>query len=278
MTVRTTSWLRQQWAPACQVKQAHNIIEAYAALDVAFKAFGYKPKSGQTGARNCRRITGGSGYSLHAYYAGDPDEGNHYTFHSGVRLYVGVAVDINWRDNPYGRPLRTDMPLRMVQAIERIRTNDGEQVWRSGRYWSTPDPMHYQINVSPAELASGIDWTTVPGNTPEDNNTDPEDDSMMNLIQNGGHVYAQHGVFAVHINAPSNLTELQQAGLAKPGEAIDVSDEVIGELVLIEQDLSAMLGAVMTELEIIGETVADVAEMQDGGGLSGKVSGTLEIS
>lgn len=272
MSVRPTSWLRQQWGPACQVKQAHNIIEAYAALDVAFKAFGYKPKAGQTGARNCRRITGGSGYSLHAYYAGDPDEGNVYVFHTGVRLYVGVAVDVNWRDNPYGRPLRTDMPLRMVEAIERIRTVDGVQVWRSGRYWGTPDPMHYQINASPAELASGIDWTTVPGNTPEDNNTDPEDDSMMNLIHNRGKLYAQGGVFAIHINTPNNVIELQQAGIVKPGEAIDVSDEVLGELVLIEQDLSALLGAVLVELDGIRETV------DSHGSLAGKVSGTLEIS
>lgn len=107
---------------------------------------------------NCRRITGGSGYSLHAF-----DPGERFVFWTGVTVTMAVATDVNSLSNPYGRRLVTDMPKPMIDAILAIRTIGGLQVWRWGGYYSNnKDAMHFELIVSPAELARGINWLTVP--------------------------------------------------------------------------------------------------------------------
>ena len=91
---------------------------------------------------NCRAITGGRAYSLHAY---------------------GIAIDINWQSNPYGPVLVTDMDPAMVAAILSIRTNGGAQVWRwGGSYRGNKDGMHFEVVCTPAELATGIRGLTDP--------------------------------------------------------------------------------------------------------------------
>lgn len=148
---RTTQQVREAWSPACQTKGA-DLVAAYQALDAVMKKHGYKPRSGVTGAFNCRKITGGTGYSLHAY-----GPGVIFTFWTGVRVTTAVAVDVNWDKNPYGPRLITDMPRAMVDDICAIKTVDGLQVWRWGGYYSNnKDAMHYEIVVSPAELRKGI--------------------------------------------------------------------------------------------------------------------------
>jgi hypothetical protein len=113
------------------------------------------------GAYNCRPITGGTKYSLHAY---------------------GIALDINWQANPYGKKLITDMPPDMRAAIKAIRTTGGHQVWRwGGDYSGNKDAMHFEVVASPGELASGIDPSTIPGSTPAPSPL-PEDDDMPRPI------------------------------------------------------------------------------------------------
>lgn len=146
----TTAQARTAWGPACatsrttvrfftgvQVTIDPRVVPAFAALDQALERHGYRPRPGVTGAYVCRRITGGTGYSLHAY---------------------GTAVDINWDTNPYttGR-LVTDMPSAMVAEITGLRTHSGAPVWGwGGAYRSIKDAMHYEIVCTPADLASGI--------------------------------------------------------------------------------------------------------------------------
>lgn len=157
----TTTQVRNWWDPACKAN-VQSLTAAYEALDAVLKKWNYKPRSGVTGAFNCRKITGGTGYSLHAY---DPD--GFFTFWTGVRVTKALAVDINWDTNPYGRTLVTDMPLKMVQEIQAIKTVDGLQVWRSGRFYSgNKDAMHFEIIVSPAQLARGIKKPTATKPTP----------------------------------------------------------------------------------------------------------------
>jgi hypothetical protein len=147
----STQFLRNAWAPACSGKGGV-FIPAYRALDECLRRWRYAPRRADTGAYNCRRITGGSGYSLHSYGPGD-----RFRFWNGVTIPTALAVDINWLTNPYGRRLRTDMPPGMVTAIEAIRTIDGVQVWRwGGRYRENKDAMHFEIICSPRELARGI--------------------------------------------------------------------------------------------------------------------------
>ena len=57
---------------------------------------------------------------------------------------------------------KTKFTKAQVRRIEAIRTNNGKQVWR----WLGEligDTMHWEITCSPADLATGIDWSTVEG-------------------------------------------------------------------------------------------------------------------
>lgn len=152
----TTSALRRAWAPPCQGPWARvtlhggatitvrpAIIDAVRALDACLRAIDYRATPPDCGAYNCRVITGGSNYSLHAY---------------------GIAIDINWQANPYGHRLITDMPPLLQASIKAIRTNSGVQVWGwGGDYSGNKDAMHDEIVCSPADIASGINPRTVPG-------------------------------------------------------------------------------------------------------------------
>lgn len=150
----TTSQLRAVWGPPCGVALAsftfhtgvtvqvdRRTLTALSALDDVMERWGYEPTAPDVGAYVCRRITGGSGYSLHAY---------------------GIAVDINWQANPYSAANRTitDMPAGMVAEIEALRTGNGKPVWGwGGHYRNIKDTMHYEIVCSPADLATGIRGT-----------------------------------------------------------------------------------------------------------------------
>lgn len=146
----TTSQLRAAWGPPCRfaagtftfwsgarVTVDRRILYAVDALDNVMHRWGYAPRKADTGAFVCRAITGGSGYSLHAY---------------------GIAVDINWSTNPYTTGLLiTDMPAGMVNEITGLRTRSGAPVWGwGGNYRSIKDAMHFEIVCTPAHLASGI--------------------------------------------------------------------------------------------------------------------------
>jgi peptidoglycan hydrolase-like protein with peptidoglycan-binding domain len=168
--VRTTAQIRRLWDPPCDFERRNltlfsgatlkglNIAayETFQALDAVMRTFGYVPRANssgawETGAYNCRRITNGTGFSLHAY---------------------GIAADINARTNPYGRKLITDMPPAMIAATKAIRTAGGVQAFRwGGDYPDFKDAMHYEIVASPPELAAGIDWSTVVAGPPD--NSDP---------------------------------------------------------------------------------------------------------
>ena len=164
--MRSTAELRILWAPACTAPFARLnlygegvvtvdvlIVDAVKALNAVLIDWDYRTRRADTGAYNCRQITDGTNYSLHAY---------------------GTAIDINWQTNPYGHHLITDMPIGMIEDIEGIRTAGGVQVWRwGGRYSNNKDAMHFEVVASPAELARGIQSQTTTNTerlivTPED--------------------------------------------------------------------------------------------------------------
>lgn len=153
-----TTEMRSAWGPACASAHPNQMRGAYIALDRVLQKWGYRPRSGVTGAYNCRPITGGTGYSLHSY-----KDGQTFVFWSGVLVTMAVAVDINWDRNPYGSRLITDMPRGMVDEILAIRTISGHQVWGWGGYYSgNKDAMHFELHATPAQLATGIRTITVP--------------------------------------------------------------------------------------------------------------------
>ena len=145
----STSELRNLWGPPCtsakttmalygtgRVTVDSRITQAVAALDAALREHRYPTEAHHTGAFNCRKITGGSSYSLHAY---------------------GIALDLNWLRNPYGPALVTDLPPAMVAAIKAIATNSGHTVWRwGGDYTGNRDAMHFEVVCSPVQMATGI--------------------------------------------------------------------------------------------------------------------------
>lgn len=160
--MRSTADLRELWAPACNVPLITRLIapgvritshtqvaEAVRALAAVCQTHQYALRPEDTGAYNCRQITGGTSYSLHSY---------------------GIALDLNWLSNPYRRDrLVTDMPHALVDGILAIHTKNGLPVWRWGGNWdgdpttehSAYDAMHYEVIASPDEIAHGIDWHTV---------------------------------------------------------------------------------------------------------------------
>lgn len=157
----STQQQRERFSPACAGKGSF-YIGAYQALNAVFERWNYHPRSGVTGAYNCRVITGGSGYSLHAYGPGE-----RFSFFNGLTIATSLAVDVNWDRNPYsGRSqnrLVTDMPRDMVNAALAVRANNGERIWGwGGNYRNVKDSMHYEIVCSPAALRSGIRGQSVP--------------------------------------------------------------------------------------------------------------------
>jgi peptidoglycan hydrolase-like protein with peptidoglycan-binding domain len=155
----TTTQLRAAWGPACKLRdpvtlELHGagrvhvdgrMADAVRALNDVLVRWDYRTRRADTGAYNCRKITGGNGYSLHAF---------------------GIAIDINWQSNPYGKKLVTDMPAGMVAEIKALRTRNGKQVWGwGGDYRTNKDAMHYEAVCAPADLATGIANTSAPSGT-----------------------------------------------------------------------------------------------------------------
>lgn len=127
-------------------------VNAWDAFNAALVATGYDAQS--VGTYNCRVITGGTKLSLHAYgIAIDIDP-----FALGNGYYSGLSV-FSWS--------KTEFTSEQVKAVEAIRTKNGKKVFRWGGWWtSSRDYMHWEVDVAPADLATGIDWTTVPGGEP----------------------------------------------------------------------------------------------------------------
>ncbi|MEO0327392.1 MAG: M15 family metallopeptidase [Pseudomonadota bacterium] len=154
---------------------APETIDAWKALESVLLSFGYNIRTGDTDSYNCREIKSGGKKSLHSY---------------------GIALDINWKTNPYldhagsRKPkysskatqdaradevrlgkADTDMKEEMVQAALAISTTKGKRIFGWGGNWNTlKDSMHFQVEVTPEELEVGVDWSTVDGideNMPE---------------------------------------------------------------------------------------------------------------
>ncbi|WP_157785525.1 M15 family metallopeptidase [Sinorhizobium fredii] len=179
---KTTDELRQLWR-AFQCKEHEMVLmrfgpdkirvagpttDAWDALAAVLLAHGYEIRTQDTDSFNCREITNGSGPSLHSF---------------------GIALDVNWKTNPYidhagkrkvrfsNKPTQearardvtmgladTDMTPEMIADVEAIRTNDGVKVFAwGGGFETVKDCMHFELDLSPAELAVGIDPSTVKG-------------------------------------------------------------------------------------------------------------------
>lgn len=173
------SQIRAYWSPRCtgpwasvnlhgsgKVVVRAAIVPAVKALNQVLVAYDYRTRAADTGAYNCRLTTSGTSWSIHAY---------------------GCAVDINWQSNPYSRYLISDMDntgdRKMPNRICAIRTNNGKQVWNWGGFWyGTKDTMHYEIVCTPADLRTGINWSTVYGGSSVPSPAPPATSTGVDLV------------------------------------------------------------------------------------------------
>jgi len=218
VTRLSTSELRGAWAPACVGPWARValyggatvtvdplVVPALLELSNVLERARYRCRPADTGAYNCRRITGGTGYSLHAF---------------------GIAVDINWSTNPYGPRLVTDMPRVMVDEILAMRTVSGKQVWGwGGDYGRNKDAMHYEIVCTPHDLASGIKGSTkIP--LPEDD--DMTEDQVRAVVR------AELESFGSKL-----IASLTGSAGVKPGAVNDPKAPTIYDLRTVTRDVAA---------------------------------------
>jgi D-alanyl-D-alanine carboxypeptidase/Bacterial SH3 domain len=151
-----------------KIRIAPPTAAAWDALASVLDHHRYDIRTADTDSYNCRNIKGTTLKSLHAY---------------------GIALDVNWNSNPFlrtpdKRKVRfsgkatqaeraetvrlgeadTDMTPAMIADVLAIKTRGGKQVFEWGGSWSTTkDSMHFEIDLSPADLAVGIDPRTVAG-------------------------------------------------------------------------------------------------------------------
>jgi hypothetical protein len=212
--VLTQSQIRSYWSPRCtgpfalvalygagRVYVRTPIVEAVKALNTVLKSYGYVTRAADTGAYNCRMNTSGTAWSIHAY---------------------AIALDINWQSNPYSSTLRTDMLRygdgRMPHKICAIRTNNGKQVWNWGGFWSgNKDAMHYEIVCTPADIRTGINWTTVKGYVAPAPEPVQEDDEMQHIIRGNADTrwYVTDGIWKRYISSKDDAAVLAYTGIAK---------------------------------------------------------------
>ena len=142
-------------------------VDAWRALETSLAAAGYDVH--RAWVYVCRNIASKHALSLHAYgLAIDIDHANprcnvnNPTPDRGkVRFSTAPTKMERCRDVQRGTA-DTSFTPDQVAAVEAIRTIDGHQVFAWGGRWATTkDTMHFQINVTPQELARGIAAETV---------------------------------------------------------------------------------------------------------------------
>jgi hypothetical protein len=142
-------------------------VDAWRALESTLTAAGYDVH--RAWVYVCRSIAGQKAASLHAYglaididHAGPRCNVNNPTpDRREVRFSTAATKLERCRDVQRGIADTAFTP-EQVAAVEAIRTVDGHQVFAWGGRWpTTKDTMHFQINVTPQELARGIAPETV---------------------------------------------------------------------------------------------------------------------
>lgn len=137
---RTSAFTRVTFPDGWNLWVAYEAAPAFVAFADLMQKHGYLFRDTSGGTYNCRKISGTDVWSLHAY---------------------ALAIDLNPTVNRYGSPLRHDYPVEFIADVEALETVSGASVFQWGGRWGTPDAMHWQIDCSPADLATGIKETSM---------------------------------------------------------------------------------------------------------------------
>ncbi len=141
---------------------AEPLKEGTEAMNTVLIATGYENPCDWIGSYNKRPIKGTDVWSTHSYgialdidYGGDnPDSPDHPGIDKNPHTYRAVTMN----DSRWG--VKWQITRDQVLAVEAIRTNNGKTVWK-WLGWSIGDTMHFQVNCSEADLATGIDPQSV---------------------------------------------------------------------------------------------------------------------
>lgn len=87
-----------------------------------------------TGAYNCRKIAGTSVWSTHAW---------------------PISIDLDWQENARDGDKESEMRDRGMPAIRKL---ESEGLIRWGGRYASPDDMHLEIRLTPAELKARYTW------------------------------------------------------------------------------------------------------------------------
>jgi D-alanyl-D-alanine carboxypeptidase len=138
-------------------------VEAFNALAGALGRSGYRARS--VWVYNCRNIAQtATGQlprpSLHAYGLAvdiDPGWNPHRHNVSGPIIFSSQPSQEERQQEVAAGVAGTVFTPQQIAAVEAIRTVDGLQVFRWGGRWRTShDAMHFEIQLTPAELRRGI--------------------------------------------------------------------------------------------------------------------------
>jgi hypothetical protein len=132
--------------------------DAFAALARALEATGYRAQS--AGCFVCRKIRNSPNWSLHAYGLAmdvDPACNPHRVGYTQAARFSSAATQSERCADVKGKRADTSFTPEQIAAAEAIRTVDGLRVFTwAGRWRRSPDAMHFQIDVTPAELQRGL--------------------------------------------------------------------------------------------------------------------------
>jgi hypothetical protein len=121
----------------------------------------------------------------------------------------GIALDLNPSANPQKSPLTHDYPATFITRMEGIRASGKQALTWGGRWTSTtPDAMHWQIDVSPKDCAN-VEWDGGDGQMSWKKPGDPVDDladaRAVNAYQ--GWTFWKERDFDYDENDPQQLDE-----------------------------------------------------------------------
>ncbi|MBB5867866.1 hypothetical protein F4553_001245 [Allocatelliglobosispora scoriae] len=147
-------------------------------LEATEVVHGYAIKGDQTGGFNCRAIDGSDDPSNHSW---------------------GLAIDLNWDDNPWQNPFRCDLPPALVAMW-----------WRCGFFWGgwyhgKPDTMHFEYIFRPDDVAGHL------AKAKEHLMAFRDDDDARALIFRIDGLLRMKDTFDNHVNNPAEVNDLARA-------------------------------------------------------------------
>jgi D-alanyl-D-alanine carboxypeptidase len=185
-----------------QVEVRGEIAELVAVLlEATEKVHGYRLRADSTGGFACREIRDSH----------PPAPSNHSW---------GLAVDINWHDNPRGLPFRCNLPVPVVP------------MWFAcGFFWggwyrrSRVDPMHFEYVFRPGDVAGHLATAKIFLEGDHMPNPLRNDDDFRALIFRLEGLLSMRDTVNNHVNNPAEPNQLARAIREAAGQAKAAADQ-----------------------------------------------------